>query len=549
MDPSFGLCLGSAPTRPHREEIRGDPVSVRKPLAVVALVSAAGLAMSACSGAATSSSSGGGGASATTINTELWYAPTGFDPSQASADADTDVARLGFDTLLRKGEESGYIGGLATSWKAVTNTQYTFDIRDDATCADDTAITPTVVADSLQYLATSKSSSAQTNKNAIFGTGTPTFTPDDKAGTLTIDLSEPYSQLLEGLTNAQSGIICPAGLKDPSGLAKGTVDGAWSGPYTLTDFSAGVSATYTLRSDYDAWPDWSDVSGTPAKTINVSVSTDSNTSANLLTSGGIDITRFYDSNAERFTKDGNAYSYATMPSSAYTLVLNENAGGMFADDQDLRTAVAQAVEPDGFNAAGLDGLGTTLTGVDPTTVSCAVDGSSILPKVDVDAAKATLSGKTIRLLAMSNWNPAIDYLATALRAAGATVKVSTPDASEWQTQMRTEPDKWDIALNATSVSDPLGQAIATYVGPTAAKGGRSIGGADNAEGYQALQTALSTADETAQCAAFETAQKSILTRVDMVPLVTDTHYVIARKGFASSVFSGYWDMSSMRVTG
>ncbi|MFT4082380.1 MAG: ABC transporter substrate-binding protein [Nocardioides sp.] len=518
---------------------------VRKTLAV-ALASAAGLALSACGGTSPLTPSSGGTATGT-INTELWYAPTGFDPSRASADADKDVARLGFDTLLRRGEKSGYIGGLASSWKAVSNTEYTFDIRDDATCSDGTTITPSIVAASLKHLATSKNSSAQTNKIAIFGAGTPTFTADDQSGTLTVKLSEPYSEVLQGLTDATSGIICPAGLKDPSGLEKGTVDGAWSGPYTLTKFKAGVSATYTLRDDYDAWPAWTDVTGTPAKTINVTVSTDSNTSANLLASGGIDITRFYDSNAERFTKS-DAYSYVTMPSSAYTLILNENAGGMFADDQALRTAVAQAIDPSGFNAAGLDGLGTALTTVDPSTVSCTIDGSSLLPQVDVDAAKQELSGKTIRLLAMSNWDAAIDYLAAALRAAGATVKVSTPDASEWQTEMRTEPDKWDIALNATTVSDPLSETIATYVGPTVDKGGRNIGGADNAKGYRDLQAALRATDETTQCADFEAAQKTILTRMDMVPLITDTHYVIARKGFASTVFSGYWDMSSMRIT-
>ncbi|GAA4169642.1 ABC transporter substrate-binding protein [Gryllotalpicola koreensis] len=524
-------------------------MTVTKTLAVAALIAAAGLALSACSGtAATTSSTPGSSSTPTgTINTELWYAPTIFDPSQASADADTDVARLGFDTLLRKGDKTGYIGGLATSWKTVSNTEYTFDIRDDATCSDGTKITPSVVAASLKYLATSDKAAAQTNKTAVFGSGTPAFAADDSAGKLTIRLSTPYSELLNGLTNATSGIICPAGLKDLDGLAKGTVAGAWSGPYTLTNFKAGVSASYTFRKGYDAWPKWDDVTGTPAKTINITVSTDSNTSANLLTSGGIDITRFYDSNALRFTKN-KAYSYVTMPSSAYTLILNENKGGMFAGNQELRTAVAQAIKPAGFNSAGLDGLGTALTSVDPSSVSCTIDGSSILPKVDVTAAKKELTGKTIRLLAMSNWDPAIDYLATALRAAGATVNVSTPDASIWQTEMRTEPEKWDIALNATTVAAPLSDTIATYVGPTAADGGRSIGGADNAEGYAALQSALAASDSATQCADFKTAQKTILSRVDMVPLITDTHYIIARKGFASTVFSGYWDISSMRIT-
>lgn len=518
-----------------------------KLITAAAFVAAAGLVLTGCSGGG--SSTGSAAASDGIINTELWSAPTVFDPAIASGSSDVSVARLGFDTLLRKGETEGYIGGLATDWTTVSGSEYTFTIREDATCSDGTVITPSIVAASLEYLATSENSSAQTSKANVFGAGTPTFTADDDANTLTIELSEPYSELLGGLTTEVTGIICPAGLEDLEGLAAGTVDGAWSGPYTLDSFSAGVSATYKLREDYDAWPEWTSVTGTPAETINISVSTDSNTSANLVASGGIDITRFYDSNAERFTDD-DAYSYVTMPSSAYTLVFNQNAGSgsVFLDNADLRTAVSQAIDKEGFNAAGLDGLGTPLTTVTASSVACTIDGSDLLPKFDVAAASEVLSGVTIRFLAMSNWDPAIDFIAESLRSAGATVEVSALDPADWQTQMRTEPEKWDLALNATGTSGTLSRAIATYVGPTAAEGGRNISGSDNAAGYADLQAGLVAADADEQCASFEDAQTTILENMDMTPLITDTHFVIARDGFASSVFSGTWDMSSMRIT-
>lgn len=518
----------------------------RKIFTVLALAGAAGLALTACAAGAPTP----GASASDTINTELWYAPTNFDPATAAGDTDGTVARLGFDTLLRKGDSDPIIGGLATEWNAVSGSEYTFTIRTDATCADGTAITPSVIAASLEYLTSSEDSGATAATSAVFGTGTPTFTADDATNTLTIDLTAPYSELLDGLTTTNTGIICPAGLADLPGLAAGSVEGAFSGPYTLSNVSAGVSATYTLRDDYDAWPAWENVTGTPAKTINITVSTDSNTSANLLASGGIDVTRFYDSNASRFTEDAG-YSYVTLPSSAYTLVFNQNpgVGSVFEGDATLRTAVAQAIDPAGFNAAGLDGLGTALTTVSASTVQCTIDGSSYIPALDPAAASAALTGKNIRLLAMSNWDPAIDFLAESLRTAGATVEVSALDPADWQTQMRTQPEKWDLALNATSVANPLSKAIATYVGPTPNNGGRNITGVDNAEGYQALQDGLAASDPDAKCAAFEAAQKSILERGDMFPLITDTHFVISRKGYASSVFSGYWDISAMRVTG
>ncbi|SMH48772.1 peptide/nickel transport system substrate-binding protein [Rathayibacter oskolensis] len=517
-------------------------------LAGVALAAVATLALSAC-GTASTPEDTGAAESTDTINAELWYAPTTFDPAKSSADADVTVARLGFDTLLRQGETEGYIGGLATDWNAVSASEYTFTIRDDATCADGTAITPTVVADSFSYLTGLDDAGAQTWKNQAFGSGDATFTPDDAAGTLTIALSEPYSQLLGGVTRPGTGVICPAGLADPEGLAAGTVDGAWSGPYMLSDLSAGVSAAYTLRDDYDAWPAWESVEGVPAKTINLTVQADSNTSANLLESGGVDLARFYDSNALRF-EDDPAYSTVTFASSAYNLVFNEapGSGSIFEGDQELRAAVAQAIDTQGFNDAGLDGLGVAQYTVNAASYQCALDDPSLVQEYDPAAASEVLTGQTIRLLIMSNWDPAADYLAESLRAAGATVTVSAPDPADWTKQMRTEPGTWDVAVAAENAGPGLIHAtIARYLGPTYAEGGTNVSSSDNPEGVAFYDAAMAASDTETQCENLLAAQETILERVDMTPLITDTHRYVARSGFATSVFSGYWDISAMRI--
>ncbi|OMQ16671.1 hypothetical protein A7K94_0200945 [Modestobacter sp. VKM Ac-2676] len=60
---------------------------------------------------------------------------------------------------------------------------------------------------------------------------------------------------------------------------------------------------------------------------------------------------------------------------------------------------------------------------------------------------------------------------------------------------------------------------------------------------------MSSPDADAQCEAFLAAQETILERVDMTPLITDTHRYVAREGFATHVFSGYWDISALRITG
>lgn len=523
-------------------------MDTKRMLTGAAAIVAAGLVVTGC--ASTAAPADDAAAATDTINAELWYAPSTFDPAKASASSDVEIARLGFDTLLRQGDAEPIVGGLATDWETVSASEYVFTIRDDATCADGTAITPGVVAASFEYLTGLEDSGAVTWKNQAFGSGTPTFTADDAAGTVTIDLSEPYSQLLSGVTRPGTGIICPAGLDDPEGLAAGTVAGAWSGPYTLAENVSGVSVAYALRDDYDAWPEWASVDGEPAATINLTVQPDSNTSANLLESGGVDVARFYDSNALRFDTDG--FSTVTFASSAYNLVFNQapGTGSVFEGDEALRAAVGQAIDPQGFNDAGLDGLGVAQYTVNSAGYACALDDPSLVQSYDPAAASAELTGKTIRLLIMTNWDPAADYLAESLRAAGATVEVSALDPAEWTKQMRTAPETWDVAVAAENAESGLIHlSIARYLGPTYPQGGTNVAATDNPEAVALFEAGLSAADTATQCENFEAAQKSILERVDMVPLITDTHRYVARAGFATHVLSGYWDPTAMRIVG
>jgi peptide/nickel transport system substrate-binding protein len=517
----------------------------RKSLAAISLAVAAGVTLTACSSGGQSGGDGATGAAATdTINTVLWYAPSNFDPATASSSPDLTAARLGFDTLLRKDDAGGYLGGLATEWESSSASSYLFTIRDDATCSDGTPITAQVVADSLENLAASEGTNTRT---LAFGEGDPTFTVDEAASTVAIELSEPYSQLLGGVTLEGSGIVCPAGLADPEGLAAGQVEGAFSGPYVLSDYSAGVSATYTLREDYDAWPEWEGVEGTPATTINITVESDSNTSANLLESGGLDVARFYDANATRFTEN-EAFGYVTDNSTANTLLFNEDASSVFAGDQDLRAAVAQAVSAEAFNNAALDGLGNLMTSVTDSGFANVLEDDSLLQPYDPEAASEVLTGTTIRLLTMTNWEPAVDYVTEALSAAGATVQVESLDASEWAAKLRTEPTTWDLTIRGeTNSSGLVHQALLTKIGPSFTAGGTNYTSSDNAEGEAFLAAARASADPDEQSENFLAAQETVLERVDVAPLATSTHYIITREGFNAYTFSGYWDVSALRI--
>src|SRR5690606_10754722 len=123
----------------------------------------------------------------------------------------------------------------------------TFTLREGATCSDGTPITATVVKNSLDAFAVSEGSIVP----QTFGSQVPTITADDAAGTVTIDLEQPWAYLEQALSSSPTGIVCPAGLADPAALAAGHVEGAESGPYIQTAAEPGVRYTYELREDYD----------------------------------------------------------------------------------------------------------------------------------------------------------------------------------------------------------------------------------------------------------------------------------------------------------
>src|SRR5690349_16678321 len=98
----------------------------------------------------TSATPTGSHSSTTTVRTTI-DVPAGFDPAKGASLPDFLLARMSFDTLLRK-DTGGIIGGLATKWTA-TPTKATFTLRTDATCSDGTKVTPAVVKASLEHLA------------------------------------------------------------------------------------------------------------------------------------------------------------------------------------------------------------------------------------------------------------------------------------------------------------------------------------------------------------------------------------------------------------
>lgn len=476
--------------------------------------------------------------------------PSGFNPALAAGVQTFQFDRLLYDTVLRLGED-GIVGGLAADWTASSASDYIFTIREDATCSDGTPITATVVADSLKYLSDPETGSPWSP--LVFGNATPTIVANDEAATVSITLSEPFASLEAGLTVAQTGVVCPAGLADLEGLEVGSVEGAFSGPYALTESNPGIGYTLSFRDGYSAWPDYSvPLEGSPAKEIVYTLGNDESTAANQMLAGQIDFGNYaeWDTIARFDGEDGFSQNLIT----AYTtyIVFNQRPGRIFADNPELRKAVAQSINQEGFNTVFSQGNAELLTSVVPGSYECANTDSSWMTAYDPEAAKKLLDGTSgIKLhgntanLAFSN---GADFVYESLTAAGADVDLTKVDNASYWTIMRAGGDAWDVTfIGDQNAAQAISASLDRSIGPAIEDNGRNFSGSINPEGEAALTAGLATADLEERCNLFLTAQKSLFDRYDVVPLAGGSTVTIISDKATARQFGEDVDVATLRL--
>lgn len=508
--------------------------------AVPALLCAGALALTGCT-------TGGDGAQAGTDTIRgAWIEdPTTFDPALTQTTDDYRAVRLAYDTLVRRDLDGEFIPGLAESWEVAAD-EVTLTIAEGRTCADGTEITPAVVADSLAYLADPATNSLHTS--GVFGGGEATVTADEAAGTVTIALGEPHSEVLPGLSIPQAGIICPAGLDDLDGLAAGTVEGAFSGPYVLTESRTGVNYRFALREDYDAWVEYSEpLPGTPAATLEFAVGAE-DAVANQLLTGEIDVAPIEAEELGRFEGD-DSYTFTTAVTGEYYVMFNHREGSPF-EDEELRRAAAHLIDRDALREI-VDPEGSLIATLGDENMQCANTDESLLLEQDMDAAAEVLDGVSVDVLGSHAIGPngaATIYLQEQLRAAGADVELYNTDVGSWVSQIYDEPDTWDVTVYATVNNlGTISWGLTTVIGAPYGEGGRNLTYSDNPEAAEAAEAALTAASEEEMCAHWETAQRAALDAVDFIPLSTVTQSIVGRDGFSVATPGGREDATTLRV--
>ncbi|MFJ2743431.1 ABC transporter substrate-binding protein [Streptomyces sp. NPDC087440] len=526
-------------SRPHA-------AAERRVLALLLAVTATA-AISSCTtgGADTGAGKGGAGAGAGKVAVAMASDPTSLDPSKATVASDFQMARMAYDSLVGRDDGGKIVAALAEKWSATADSAE-FTLRDGITCTDGAKLTATAVADSLNRLGDPKTGA--TASAQVFGAGnTVTATADDAARKVTVKLKNPWSDLLFGLAMPQSGIVCPAALKDPKLLAAGG-KGAGTGRYYVASAQPGSVYRLTARDGYAWGPAYAkQPGGTPPGSADMRVIQSEATMANELQTGALDYAGLTGADVARFTGK-KEFTLRPAPIVRMMVVFNQRAGRPGADPA-VRKAVAAALDRTAFNKAVTRGSGQLLTSIADAGVPCVSKDASLLTAPDKMAAAKALKGVRIKITGTNAvaGGTGNEYVAAALKAAGADVVLRNAANATWGSEVLGNKGDWDLTLwpnlNLTNV---LTAPASLLAGPPPAEG-RNFGDVRNPAFGAAFAKAMTTVDTTAKCAAWGEAQKALLARTDVVPLAAANVFYIDGSRIASASPDGLYDPSTIRL--
>ncbi|MFE1949252.1 ABC transporter substrate-binding protein [Streptomyces sp. NPDC059524] len=490
----------------------------RVPLTLGVCTLALGLAATGCT---TSGDETGGkdGGKKVKVSIATSSDPTSLDPQLGTVAADFVFARMLDDQLVRRDDKGKIIPGLASRWKADAKSAE-FTLRPDAKCTDGTKVTASGVAKVLTRFADPATKS--TAASQVFGPGAKvTATGDDATGTVSVKLDKPWSDLLYGLALPQAGIVCPAALDKPE-LLKSGKKGAGTGAYYIESAEPGARYTLSAVKGYTGWATYKNMpEGTVPDVVEMPVIQSEATMANNLAAGTLDYAAFTGPDVARFVKN-DKFTITPAPIVRMMVVFNERKGHPGADAK-VREAVARTLDRKAFNRAVTRGSGTLMSSITDASVPCANKDESLLAKPDPAAAKDVLKGMKIKLVgtnavASGSGN---EYVQAALKAAGAEVSLRNADSATWGNDVISNKGDWDLTvLPNLNLTNLLTTPASLFAGPGPADGGRNFPGTHNKDFEQGFGAAMATTDQSAKCAAWDKAQKALLTGFDVVPMAT-----------------------------
>jgi peptide/nickel transport system substrate-binding protein len=455
--------------------------------------------------------------------------PGNLDPHASAVNVNIQMAPFAYDSLVHRTPDGEIVSGLAEAWE-VDGNGYTFTLREDVTCSDDTPLTATDVAANFEYAGNPE------NGSAFVGAAIPAapeVSADDEARTVRVVPAEPFPFFLEGV--AIFPIVCKSGMGDRATLERGT---AGTGPFVLTSSTPGQEYTYTVREGYTWGPDGAttDEPGVPEKVV-FKVVANETTAANLLLQGELNVAEVVGPDRQRL-EDEDLFN-SSYPLGLAQMYFNETEGRPGADEA-VRRALTMAVDLGEVADVISGGYGTVPKSI-ATGSPRLCDGDTVpgnTPEHDLEKAKSLLDeagwtegsggvrskdGKPLKvsLVFVTNagsgfgTDPAAELTAEQMKAVGADVTLNG-GTTEVLGPIVFGSGDWDIAWIPVSRSVPS-QLIPIFSGATPPDG-LNFSHISNPD-YEAAVKAASQTPDKGGCPKWQEAEELLLERVDVVPLV------------------------------
>ncbi len=179
----------------------------------------------------------------------LTLQPNSFDPHMGGSSELGIPLRSVYDTLVYRDPQTlEFVPGLATSWTiSPDGLIYTFALRQGVTFHDGTPFNAQAVAANLDRIANPMTAS----QKALFLLGPYTGYEIVSDYTIRLNLSAPYSPLLDSLSQVYLGIASPTALAEYSN-ERYQFHQVGTGPFTFVDYVPGDHLTIRRNLDY-AW--------------------------------------------------------------------------------------------------------------------------------------------------------------------------------------------------------------------------------------------------------------------------------------------------------
>lgn len=527
-------------------------------LTALVAVTASVAALAACGGG--DGSRGGGSTVEGPIDIRLGGRWSTFDFQMDAPVSAGPLLTAGYDRLVADvdGEVVPY---LATDWE-VTPDSGTFTLRDDATCADGTPVTPKVVANSFDRLFNEQPKRG-VNLPSLFGPGPYEVSADETAGTVTIALGSPYSGLLSALAQPESGIVCPAGLADPEALATGWFG---SGAYELVASRQGETAELRKRDDWSWGPTVDGAALTRddlVDELNWRVVGNETTTVNLGMSGEFDVLNLSGDDGGRLAGAGfDQHEVETRV--PYTMTFNLVEGRPTAA-QPLRRALIAAIDRDAMNQATSQGRAEVANGWLMESDPCFdPDVADLYPTGGADEAKEILTEAgyggvgdsltdpegnpvTVRVVLEEGDSAIGDYYLAEWEPLGVEVKLSIVDGATVGSLLFAGDFEVSGSYTGRPPSTDLAIESGLYYGPSLGQGGLNLFGPQG-DSDPEWNKAMSLATQTLEnCDAWQDVQQQIFDKGIFLPAVTRPWFVFTREGVSAPSGTLFVDPLRIRV--